>query len=47
MLAFVILCALVVAGFLLLLGYPPLGFALIGAAIVMLVVMYVRSRPRG
>jgi hypothetical protein len=40
-----ILVVLVVAGFLLLLGYPPLGFALIAAAIVLLIVMYVRSRP--
>jgi hypothetical protein len=41
-----ILFVLVVAGFLLLLGYPPLGFALIVAAIILLAVIYVRSRPR-
>ena len=42
----VILFVLVVAGFLLLLGYPPLGYALLAAAIILLAVMYVRSRPR-
>jgi hypothetical protein len=40
----VILFVLVVAGFLLLLGYPPLGYALIAAAIILLVIAYVRSR---
>jgi hypothetical protein len=42
----VILFVLVVAGLLLLVGYPPLGYALIAAAIILLAVLYVRSRSR-